>query len=291
MNLPPLAADQPGLLELLFNPQAMSLWELIRLHRKPITLIEISAAAGMEPATVQPRLDELLRQRLIQSVRARGPRTALGYKVARDELVVAYDLDDKPFMDRMKALNLQASESHFHQVVARFGDRNADPRTTWRFGAYGTAHLEVDDLRELSRRIHAVDEFINVISAKRAASRPVSNGKFRAPHCNHAICIRVEPLHGPVLQQPDISLISREKAASGVTPRPASVRSQLSPRENEVARAMATGLARHRIAAHLGLSAHTVNTLVKRIYRKLGVHTQAELIARLASNSPSKEPD
>lgn len=288
MNLQPLAADQPGLLELLFNPQAMSLWELIRLHRKPITLIAISAAAGMEPATVQPHLDALLQQRLLKAVRARGPRTATGYKVSQDRLVVAYDLEDKPFMDRMKALNLQASESHFQELVAQFGDRDADPRTTWRFGAYGTAHLEAEDLRELSRRLQAVDEFINMISARHAASRHVSDGKTRALHCNHAISIRVEPLRGPVMLQPEISLMSREKAARQMLlPQQASRRSQLSPRESDVARAMATGLARHRIAAHLGLSAHTVNTLVKRIYRKLGVHSQGELIARMASSGHS----
>lgn len=288
MNLQPLAADQPGLLELLFNPQAMSLWELIRLHRKPITLTEISAAAGMAPATVQPHLEALLQQRLIQTVRARGSRTATGYKVSRDRLIVACDLDDKPFMERMQALNLQTSQSHFHDLVTRFGDRDADPSTSWRYGAYGTAHLEVEDLRELSRRVLAVDEFINMIAARRAASRRMTDDGVHAPHCNHAILIRVEPLRGPVLSQPVISLMSREKAAREArATQQTSGRSQLSPREAEVARAMATGLARHRIAAHLGLSAHTVNTLVKRIYRKLGVHTHAELIARLASSARS----
>ena len=55
----------------------------------------------------------------------------------------------------------------------------------------------------------------------------------------------------------------------------------LSPRELEVARALDSGKSRPQIARELGLSEHTIVTLSKRIYRKLGVHSRAELSTRL----------
>ena len=49
---------------------------------------------------------------------------------------------------------------------------------------------------------------------------------------------------------------------------------------------------RPQIASHLSLSIHTVNDYVKRIYAHLGVHSQAELIARFqrgdGGHSPAK---
>jgi DNA-binding NarL/FixJ family response regulator len=55
----------------------------------------------------------------------------------------------------------------------------------------------------------------------------------------------------------------------------------LSPRELQVARALEAGRSRPQIAQELGLSEHTVVTLSKRIYKKLGVHSRTELSTRL----------
>jgi DNA-binding NarL/FixJ family response regulator len=56
---------------------------------------------------------------------------------------------------------------------------------------------------------------------------------------------------------------------------------QARERELEVARALDLGKSRPQIAREFGLSQHTVGTLSKRIYRKLGVHSRAELSTRL----------
>ena len=47
------------------------------------------------------------------------------------------------------------------------------------------------------------------------------------------------------------------------------------------ARTLAGGLPRKQVATQLGISIHTVTTMCKRIYAKLGVRSQAELAARL----------
>jgi DNA-binding NarL/FixJ family response regulator len=55
----------------------------------------------------------------------------------------------------------------------------------------------------------------------------------------------------------------------------------LSPRELLVAKALGEGKSRPQIAREFGLSAHTVVTMSRRIYQKLGVHSRAELSTRL----------
>jgi DNA-binding NarL/FixJ family response regulator len=55
----------------------------------------------------------------------------------------------------------------------------------------------------------------------------------------------------------------------------------LSPRELDIARLIAKGLANKTIAAALGLRPSTVGTYTKRIYLKLNVNSRAEMVAKL----------
>ncbi len=54
----------------------------------------------------------------------------------------------------------------------------------------------------------------------------------------------------------------------------------LSPRQREVLGALLRGLAEKQIADELGLSSHTVHDYVKVLYRRLGVRSRGELLAR-----------
>ena len=55
--------------------------------------------------------------------------------------------------------------------------------------------------------------------------------------------------------------------------------SALTTREREIYELLAGGLSRAHVAERAGISVHTVATHIKRIYRKLGVRSQAEAIA------------
>ena len=59
---------------------------------------------------------------------------------------------------------------------------------------------------------------------------------------------------------------------------PASVDSPLTERETEILRMIAKGLSFETVAEVLGISAHTVVTHVKKIYRKLAVHSRGEAV-------------
>ena len=59
-------------------------------------------------------------------------------------------------------------------------------------------------------------------------------------------------------------------------------RMPLTPREREVVALLVTGSGTRAIASTTGLTVSTVNTYLKRIFAKLGVHSRVELVARLA---------
>lgn len=59
---------------------------------------------------------------------------------------------------------------------------------------------------------------------------------------------------------------------------PAGVDTPLTERETEILRMIAKGLSFETVAGVLGISAHTVVTHVKKIYRKLAVHSRGEAV-------------
>jgi DNA-binding CsgD family transcriptional regulator len=61
----------------------------------------------------------------------------------------------------------------------------------------------------------------------------------------------------------------------------------LTAREREVAGLAASGLPARSIALRLSLSERTVENHLQRIYAKLGLHSRAELIARMAGVAPA----
>jgi len=81
---------------------------------------------------------------------------------------------------------------------------------------------------------------------------------------------------------PMSSSIARQVVQSFATPAPAAPAAELEPlsqREQEVLKRLAEGYAVKEIADSLGLSIHTVNTYLRRIYEKLHVHSRAQAVA------------
>ena len=62
-------------------------------------------------------------------------------------------------------------------------------------------------------------------------------------------------------------------------------RAPLTPRERDVVSLLVAGSSTRDIAAETGLTVSTVNTYLKRIFSKLGVHSRVELIARMAGTA------
>ncbi len=64
----------------------------------------------------------------------------------------------------------------------------------------------------------------------------------------------------------------------------------LSPREQEIARMVATGYPNKTIAAVLDISSWTVGTHLRRVFAKLGVGSRAAMVARLLEDGLLKHP-
>lgn len=106
--------------------------------------------------------------------------------------------------------------------------------------------------------------------------------------------IAIEPRTEDSIQQVSVAMARIRSALNEVEQRllnehrvgTSSVRPPgLSPREWDVAQALATGKRSPAVAQALGISVHTVRNHTKAIYRKLGISTQAELRRRLLTHS------
>jgi DNA-binding CsgD family transcriptional regulator len=77
-----------------------------------------------------------------------------------------------------------------------------------------------------------------------------------------------------------VTCSSDPRAAAGA-PAAAGAATALSPREQEIARMVATGCTNKEIASVLEISSWTVSTHLRRIFGKLDVSTRAAMVARL----------
>ncbi len=72
--------------------------------------------------------------------------------------------------------------------------------------------------------------------------------------------------------------------------RAALARTPLTPRECHIVELLASGRTTRQIATEAGLTVSTVNTYLKRVFAKLGVHSRVELIARVAGTASEPPP-
>jgi DNA-binding CsgD family transcriptional regulator len=131
--------------------------------------------------------------------------------------------------------------------------------------------LDEGDLRELKRRIARVEEFVRLLGDKHGSDRGGASMR-----CNHGLAIRIEPLAGHVLPQPHVEFVSPTTVAERRSIRGVA-HEALTARERQIARALRDGQPRAEVARRLGISALTVGTLCKRLYRKLGIRRAAQL--------------
>jgi DNA-binding CsgD family transcriptional regulator len=102
------------------------------------------------------------------------------------------------------------------------------------------------------------------------------------PHdCNYQIQVDVGPAAPGLLPLAPVFFIASREAPALKNLVEERRLDRLTPREKEVALALAQGRSRPEIAVQLGLSVNTVASVGKRVYAKLGVSRRAELAARL----------
>lgn len=130
------------------------------------------------------------------------------------------------------------------------------------------------ELAEVRRRVDELRRFLLLTQQGAATGR--GRGAVGGIHCTHHVVVHVLPVPDGELPLPD----GREPVAGQhgeVASRPLEA---LSPR-SEVAMALLGGSTMRQVAESLGLSFYTVDTLVRRVYRKLGVKRRTEFVMRM----------
>lgn len=282
----PLKLEDDGVLELLRDYDALRTWESLRSARTVVSIPALCEATDTDRPIVQRQLDLLSRHGLVEAVRARKPRKSVGYRVSGGRIVVSFD-DDRPDSVERAMASSDSVDREFDRCVERFADPAFHPASGVRFRQHIIQHFTKEDFAELRRRMLAVIEFLATPRPRPPQPRGSNAGPVPpSAFCNQAISIRLDPIVGKLLPLPAVWMTPRSKleqaqpAAAGKTGLPG-----LTPREREVALSLADGLTRAHVAERMRISVHTVATLARRVYRKLGVSSQAALAARLAGHA------
>ncbi|MDE0890330.1 MAG: LuxR C-terminal-related transcriptional regulator [Phycisphaerales bacterium] len=275
------AADQ-GVLELLAEQGTMRTWEFIRNTNAVTTISDLASVTGLEPSELHRQVDALVAMGLLRAIRARKPRRQIGYRATCEKIIVAFDDHDEEVVARLIALS-DVIKRDFAQAVAQYADPEFHSKAGFRFRMSGTYRLSQEELAELRRRVLAVVSFLDM---PRSTGKVVTGDRDGSGFgCNQAISITLDPLVGGFLPSPTIITSPRSKVDDwdGTAADSAGLPA-LTARERDVALALADGLTRAQVADRLRVSVHTVSTLARRAYKKLGVTSQAELTARLTGH-------
>jgi DNA-binding CsgD family transcriptional regulator/DNA-binding transcriptional ArsR family regulator len=274
----------PGILEVLCDEDALAAWELARRARAGISVQEIAGCLGRPLAAVRAAVDRLEAARLVEARRAGRGRNFVTYRTTSDSLRIAVDdVKDEGLGAAMERVHA-ARAARFGRLVARAaglpgvsgngnGNGNGDD---WHCCTHASASLlpeEIERIRGIVARIEEILRFASRRSDQGVAAGPdAENGR------PYALLVQMAPAAGTAPPLPDVQFV---RNGDGNPPPATPANGSLSPRERQVADGLATGLTRLQIAEQLGLSPHTVGTLTRRVYRKLGARNRAQMVRAL----------
>lgn len=276
-----------GLTDLLVDTDCMCLWECLRRVRRA-TAGKLANLVARPRELVQRDLERMHVVGLVVRGSSASERGSIAWSVAGEPIVVTCPDDDaySASIDRIR----EHHRRQYENAVLPSGIEEEDPAASLRLDERRLAHLAPEDLHELRRRMRAVLDYLELVASRR------SGPKSTRLDCNHAISIEVRPMSGPALPLPSrIQLhgpnhashadanASPAEAPAARTARGMPHKRTLSPRELQVAQAMAGGLTRKELAQALGLSTNTIGTMLKRVYAKLGVNRRAQLAQVMAA--------
>lgn len=265
----------PGLVHVLRDIRTMQRWEILRRTQRAHTVEQLAADSRSTLAETQESLDRLETVGLVTKQRITSRTKQTRYRAAMERLVISHDRTDEVDRELMRELG-QGMREYSRSVI----DGCESLRRTsaaGRIGIHGVTSVVLTEEDACAVR----DAFRNAYTLLVEAERRARQSLDAVEKCGYHIGFEMRELNHPELPMAEIFVVEREFFAEhrDLFCNAASI--VLSPRELEVARALDAGCMRPQIARELGLSEHTIVTLSKRIYRKLGVHNRSELGTRL----------
>ena len=275
--------DEEGM-KLLSDGTALASWELLRRFGGTMGAAAISRSLRANVEEIQRALVLLIDHGIVQVHPARGRRRVPAYSCRKVGVTVEYrphDPVDERAMQAAIPRIATAGQAAAVRVQSVAAEDSAEPKAMHRNLRIST-HLDAHDAEELRSRIDDLVAFMRLLESKY-----VGEDALDAVHCNYTVDVAVRPIPAPLAATPMVVFRPvglPAKVEAGVASKDAGI---LSPREREVAVGIVNGRSRSDIADRLGITASTVATLTKRLYRKLGVHSKSQLSHRLVGQRAS----
>ncbi len=258
------------------DDQALSVWEMLRRFGRATPVDELAQACAMPLARVQGIVDRAVGLGLAGAVPASRGDPRVRFEAAGDRILMEVD----PSSPAVRAL-LASCYRRFAEESRRCIDESMAEASRGRHGVPAMAsitHLTLDEseARELIALFKPIDAFVARVTEKH--DRDPSGTPRR---CNYHLALHVAPVVTERL--PPARMTFAEKGAADRVAAEFEKRASrlLSPRERTVAELLVRGRTVKAVAAELGVSPSTVNTLCERLYRKLGITKRAQLAMKL----------
>jgi DNA-binding CsgD family transcriptional regulator len=285
--------DAPHLMEALNDDGAAEILRQMQLRATPMAVKALSELVAQPADRVQAKIDLLCSAKLVNAVRAGRGHRAIRYAAVAPPLRIRFREEHHEEHAR-DALRL----AEFVRVMrARIERRIAEAETAgkpggpaWSFDSLYLPVMSAKERDELISRVRRVTEYLGMLEERRGSRKSVRKraGERVEPSTQHIFELRVRPLRSVLPPELGVEFFTGQSRARKAMALGGSVAS-LSPRELQVTRALAEGLSRPQIAKMLGISLPTVATLSRRLYRKLGVRSRAQLTRTILEAPPTSE--
>ena len=278
-----LSFSVPATLAAFNDLKLLQRWEVLRRAPSELSVPQFAAAIGAALPEAQSALDRLTEAGLAVRLRASRTRKHIAYRSIATEVMLVWNPDVPEQRKAVQDFHL-AMRSLSREILDRHlapGHRSSKPKAC--FFGYASVMLtaqEIDTVNRLLRAACAVIDEADIRAEERA--RGTYAGEI-GPDTEHPYHLAVEhrPLAGPEAPIPHFELWDERSVPREIARVTQSASSVLTPRELEIAKRLASGQTRPIIAKALDLTVNTVASACKRIHAKLGIHSRAELTARL----------
>jgi DNA-binding CsgD family transcriptional regulator len=278
-----LSFSVPATLAAFNDLELMQRWEVLRRAPSELSVREFATAVGIDLGAAQAELDRLIEAGLAVRLRASRTRKHIAYRSIATEVMLAWNPSVPEQRKAVQEFHL-AMRSLSREIIDRHTapeHRSSTPQAC--FFGYASVMLttqEIDAVNRLLRAACAVIDEADIRAEER--SRGTYSGDIgRDTEHPYHLAVEHRPLAHPEAPIPHFELWDERSVPREVARVTQSASTVLTPRELEIAKLLASGQTRPIIAKALGLTVNTVASVCKRIHTKLGIHTRAELTARL----------
>lgn len=272
----PLDIRDPRVLAAIGRKENLVVWEMLRRLDRPVATEQLMRATRLARGVVNGALAAFEAIGLTGRKRIARGATGFGWVVTAPAIVVQFRVGDPGDLARLAKLDETFDRKRREEIAAKVKPEAERTATDYSWTSMHAVSLDPAEIRELWELLQGLARFL-----ARTTERFKGAGPETDHRCTHHVSIEVAPLLPGVLPLPNIQIIGQQ-FATGVAERIAGDWTHaLAKREVDIARRLARGSTTKAVAADLGLSLHTVVEYTRRIYRKLGVRSRAQLAARI----------